>query len=183
LEAAVERLITDLVDDFAQGKLSRRQLIRHLTLVAAAVPAATGTSAAQTGKGFKAFSLDHVSYQVRDYRRSRDWYADVLGMTITRDNGKTGCDMRFGPNSRLAIRTLPQGQTTQRVDHVAYWIEEWDTDRVKAELDRRGLSPKEETGGYAGWHVLDPDGLDVQIGGLVKPGDSLYGKKLSEFRP
>jgi len=179
----MERLIAGLVNDYDQKKIGRRQLIQRLALVAAAVPVASTTSAAQAGRGFKAFSLDHISYQVSDYKRSRDFYAVLLDMTITRDNGKSGCDMRFGANSRLAIRTLPQGQTTQRVDHVSYWIEDWDTDKVKAELDRRGLKPKEETGGYAGWHVLDPDGLDVQIGGLVKPGDSLYGKKLSEFRP
>ena len=62
----------------------------------------------------------------------------------------------------------------------------WPRSSAPTERDRRlyGARPFcPEGGGYAGWHVKDPDGLDVQIGGLVKPGDSLYGDKLSEFPP
>lgn len=183
----MENLIAGLLKDFEQGKMSRRELIKSLALAAAAV-SVPSTSVAQTGKGFKATSVDHISYQVADYKKSRDFYADLMGMTVTRDNGKTGCDLRFGLNSRLALRTLPQPKPGEpapkaRMDHHAYWIENWNTDKVKAELDRRGLKPTPESGGYAGWHVLDPDGMDLQISGLVGPGDSLYNEKLKEFRP
>ena len=30
-------------------------------------------------------------------------------------------------------------------DHIAFKIEDWDTDKVKAELDRRGLKPRLDT--------------------------------------
>jgi hypothetical protein len=51
---------------------------------------------------------------------------------------------------------------------------------VKAELERRGLAPRLDTGGgdgYASFHVKDPDGWDLQISGDPKPGDPLYKKK------
>ena len=43
-----------------------------------------------------------------------------------------------------------------------------DKDKVKAELDRRGLSPRVDT--ENSFHVKDPDGFDLQISGKeMKP--------------
>ena len=50
---------------------------------------------------------------------------------------------------------------------------------MEAELKRRGLEPRLDTGGgagYASFHVKDPDGWDLQISGDPKPGDRLYKK-------
>jgi hypothetical protein len=66
------------------------------------------------------------------------------------------------------------------VDHIAFKIDNWNTDRVKSELERRGLAPRLDTGGgdgCASFHVKDPDGWDLQISGDPKPGDPLYKKK------
>ena len=181
----MENIIAELLKDFEQGKMSRRQLIQSLALVAAAAVPGTSASAAPSGKGFKAFSLDHISYQVADYKRTRDFYADLMGMTPSRDNGASGCDLNFGGNQRLVVRNHPKESGPNpkpTVDHVAYWIDDWDTDKVKAELERRGLSPSLDGGGYASFNMKDLDGFGLQISGLVKPGDSLYGEKLKEFR-
>lgn len=66
------------------------------------------------------------------------------------------------------------------IDHVAFKIDNWNTDRVKAELERRGLAPRPDTGGgnngYASFHVKDPDGWDLQISGDPKPGGPLHKK-------
>jgi hypothetical protein len=42
-------------------------------------------------------------------------------------------------------------------------MQTWDQKAVKAELERRGLQPREET--ENSYHVKDPDGFDVQISG------------------
>jgi len=125
--------------------------------------------------------LDHVSYQVRDYRRTRDFYSGLLGMTVERDTGNQ-CELHFG-NSMIIARNHA-GATGRalapRVDHVAYRIADWNTDRVKAELERRRLQPRLDTGipvappHFASFHVSDPDGFDLQISGTTRPGDSLY---------
>jgi hypothetical protein len=41
----------------------------------------------------------------------------------------------------------------------------WDTAAVKAELKRRGLNPRPDMVGedFKSFHVLDPDGWDLQI--------------------
>ena len=47
-------------------------------------------------------------------------------------------------------------------------IETWDKDKVKAELDRRGLNPRVDT--EDSFHVKDLDGFDLQISGKeMKP--------------
>ena len=184
----MESVIAGLLKDFEHGKMSRRQLIQSLALAAAAV-SVPGTTDAQTPKLFKTIGVDHIDYRVKDYAKTRDFYVEVMGMVPMRDNGKDGVDLNFGGNSRLITRTrrdapgqpaTPNPQA--RIDHFAFWIDDWNTERVVAELKKRGLDPVDDGGGYASYHVKDPDGFDLQISGLVKPGDSLYDKKLKEFR-
>jgi len=190
----METLISQLLKDFEGGRMSRRQLIQSLALAALAGSAAS-SAAAQTGNGFKTMHLDHISYQVPDYRRARDFYAGLMGMSIVDDNGKDYCQLQFGDadvagareRAFLSVRT-PQSQAGQpanpgpRVDHIAFKIDSWDTNRVKAELERRELQPRLQAGGsgdtpnYVSFHVKDPDGFEVQISGIARPGDSLYKK-------
>jgi catechol 2,3-dioxygenase-like lactoylglutathione lyase family enzyme len=179
----MEHVISGLLKDFEDGKMTRRQLIQSLAIAGAAAWAPARASA--QGKGFTTMHLDHISYQVADYKRTRDFYADLMGMKVTDDNGTSQCQLHFGeamllPRNRRPRRgetAVPQGPL---VDHIAYSIDNWDTDKVKAELERRGLTPRLDTGGgpnYVSFHVPDPDGFDLQISGTARPGDSQYNKK------
>lgn len=153
----MEYLIDKLLGEFERGKITRRQLVRTLAMGAAATaPAATAES-----KGFKAVTVNHLSYQVADYAKTRDFYADLLGMKVSQDNGRQ-CYLSFG-ETFLLPRNGRAGATTPRIDHVAYTIETWDKDAVEAELRRRGLEPRPDTADS--FHVKDPDGFDLQISG------------------
>jgi catechol 2,3-dioxygenase-like lactoylglutathione lyase family enzyme len=156
----MEQIIAKLVQDFEQGKLSRRQLIQTLTMAASGAAAATSASAAE-GKGFQAVTVNHISYQVADYAKTRDFYVDLLGMKASHDDGKQ-CYLSFG-DTFLLPRNARQGVTAPRVDHIAYTIETWDKNAVEAELRRRGLTPRPDT--EDSFHVKDPDGFDLQISG------------------
>lgn len=112
-----------------------------------------------SGKGFKAIAINHISYNVPDYARSRDFYSDVLGMKVTYDDGKQ-CYLAFG-NDYLFIRKAPQADNKPFVDHLAYTISNWDRDAVEAELNRRGLKPQPDS--KFGWTINDPDGYRIQI--------------------
>lgn len=179
----MEGAIAKLLDDFERGKMTRRQLIRSLSAVAAlastvtplaedALASSPGLGASRTAadakKSFKAVAVNHISYQVNDYAKTRDFYADLFGMKILGDNGKQ-CELVFGDTSTFLIpRNVPAGATPPRIDHIAYTIENWDKDAVKAELDRRGLNPQPDT--ENSFHVKDPNGFDLQISGKdMKP--------------
>ena len=149
------------------GRLSRRKLILSLAATAASQIGTSPAAAAQPeGRVFKATAVNHVSYQVADYRKSRDFYAGLFGMKVTMDDGMQ-CRLAFGDNI-LIPRNRPSG--TPRVDHIGYTIEGWDTDEavrpaLKAELERRGLQPRESDTGGGSFLVMDPDGFLVQMGG------------------
>jgi catechol 2,3-dioxygenase-like lactoylglutathione lyase family enzyme len=158
----MEDLIGKLLHDFEQGRMDRRQLIRSIAVAAAAVAA----PAAAEGKGFQAVAVNHISYVSSDYARTRDFYADLLGMKISHDDGKQ-CYMSFGDtfllprNARTGGKQAPQ--VPPLINHIAYTIDNWDKNAVEEELKRRGLTPRPDT--EDSFHVKDPDGFDLQISG------------------
>jgi catechol 2,3-dioxygenase-like lactoylglutathione lyase family enzyme len=162
----MEHIINKLLHDFEQGKMNRRQLIQSLAIAASAAGAAAPLSAAVEGKGFKAVTVNHISYQVADYAKTRDFYADLFGMKVTQDKANQ-CNLVFG-DTFIIPRNARNGGATPRVDHIAYTIDNWNKDAVEAELKRRGLQPRPDT--ENSFHVKDPDGFDLQISGKeMKP--------------
>jgi catechol 2,3-dioxygenase-like lactoylglutathione lyase family enzyme len=162
----MESIIAKLLQDFEQGKMTRRQLIQSLTIAATAATAAGGAApaAAAPAEGYvaKATAINHVSYQVSDYKKVRDFYAGLFGMQVSRDDGMQ-CRLSFGNNILIVRNRMPAG----KVDHIAYTIANWDTDKsvkpaVEAELKRRGLQIRTTEGSF---HVPDPEGFEVQMGG------------------
>jgi catechol 2,3-dioxygenase-like lactoylglutathione lyase family enzyme len=168
----MKEIIAKLLRDFEDGFMNRRQLIESLSLAAAAAfgsgEARAQSPAAETTahkSAFKTVELDHISYQVKDYRVTRDFYADLMGMEVKNDNGRNQCELYFG-NSMLLARNhfRPRGTEgapaatpaaaaapaaggpggrpapTSLVDHISYRIYSWDTEQVKEELMRRGLA-------------------------------------------
>jgi len=161
----MESVIAKLLQDFEQGKMNRRQLIQSLSMAAAAAAAAAGMApeARAAGKPLEALYVNHISYQVNDYKKVRDFYVDLLGMKITEDDGKQ-CRLVFG-NNILIPRNRANGGPA-KVDHIAYTITNWDTEKdgLEAELKRRKL---EYTGSAkTSFQVKDPEGMGVQFGGL-----------------
>ncbi len=180
----MEATIARLVADFENGAIDRRTLIHSLAVAAAALALPKQAAAAAAAPAFKAIGIDHISYQVTDYARTRDWYADLLGMSVEGDDGEGQCRLYFGAEgTHMLPRNRPAGappaapgQITGLVNHMSFQIDDWDTDRVEDELKRRGLAPRLDTGTegrrpWASFHVKDPDGWDVQISGNTKPGD------------
>jgi catechol 2,3-dioxygenase-like lactoylglutathione lyase family enzyme len=159
----MEHTIAKLVHEFEQGKLTRRQLIQNLTIAATAASAVNGVpAAAAEGKVINATNINHVSYQVTDYARTRDFYAGLFGMKVSEDDGKQ-CRLSFG-NNILIVRNR---QPAPKVDHIAYTIANWDQEKeaVEAELKRRGLRIVQGDI-KTSLHILDPEGFQVQFGGM-----------------
>jgi catechol 2,3-dioxygenase-like lactoylglutathione lyase family enzyme len=183
----MENLIGKLVHDFETGGLSRRQLIQSLALVAAGASLKTSPAAAASGTGFKTVDVNHISLQVKDYRVSRDFYVDLMGMNVAIDNGRGRNESILtwgrGNDQYLITRNHPviPGQSPDPnpkpvVDHVSFTIANWNKNTVEAELNRRGLNPRPDTDDS--FIIKDPDGFTLQIQG---PGlnavNPVYTKK------
>lgn len=174
----MENLIARLVQDFENGKLDRRQLIRSLAVAAVASPAAVAANPRPVGAApvaaapWETVYLDHISYAVADHRRSAAFYADLMGWTINNESD-TQTSMTIGDNVGGIIirnRRQPAGAEASSpqigvINHISWGVTPWDTEAVRAELTRRGLNPREDFQGesFRSFHVLDPDGWDLQI--------------------
>lgn len=157
----MEQIIANLLNDFERGRMSRRQLVQTL---AGGIAAATATPALAAGPTkLKAIGINHYVLAVPDYAKTRDFYADLLGMKVSEDTGKQ-CYLGFG-DTLLTARTNPQpGVNKPYITHVGYALGNWDADAVEAELNRCGLEPRTDMGGGAkSFHIKDPDGFDVQV--------------------
>jgi len=191
----METIIARLLKDFEDGKMNRRQLIKSLAVaaVAATGSASVGaqTAAPAAAAPWKTVWLDHISYAVSDYRKSTAFYRDLMGWTVRNDNGTNQATLNINGMGGIIIRnrrapaegqpptspTASASQGTQAptpitgvINHVSWGVQPWDTEKVKAELEKRGLNPRPDMVGenFKSWHVKDPDGWDLQISNQTK---------------
>jgi catechol 2,3-dioxygenase-like lactoylglutathione lyase family enzyme len=73
-----------------------------------------------------------------------------------------------GGSGQQAQGTRPP--LTGVINHISWGVQPWNTDAVKAELEKRGLNPRPDMVGdnFKSFHVLDPDGWDLQISNQTK---------------
>jgi catechol 2,3-dioxygenase-like lactoylglutathione lyase family enzyme len=150
----MESIISDLVARFEKGSLSRRELVRGLAMLAAGGAAA----AAQEDIDFKGANIDHVSIQVADLQRSVDFYQKLFGFSVVSQDQPLGI-VRLGTTRTLV--SLNRQSPTGIVDHFAIGIPRFSKESAARYLTQRGASPEDDP--YAGLHVKDPDGINVQI--------------------
>jgi catechol 2,3-dioxygenase-like lactoylglutathione lyase family enzyme len=95
----MESFIAKLLQDFENGKMSRRQLIQ--TVAVAATVYAGGEEAANAAPatgGFKTIAVNHISYSCPDYTKARDFYAALMGMENLPEHDNGGqAYLAFGP--------------------------------------------------------------------------------------
>ena len=150
----MEAIISDLLNRFEKGALSRRALIQGLAMLTAA------GAQAQDG-AIKPVKIDHVSIQVTDLPRSIAFYQKIFGFTVVSED-KPNEIVRLGPPGKVLV-SLHHKSPTGLVDHYAIGVEKFNKEAVTRELKERGVTPDENLD--AGFHIKDPEGMRVQIVG------------------
>jgi catechol 2,3-dioxygenase-like lactoylglutathione lyase family enzyme len=131
--------------------------------------------------GWKTVWLDHLSFQVTNYKASASFYSNLLGWRPTYDEGSQN-ELMIGDVGDIIIRggnpndpDLGKSSATPvhnaRLDHISFGISPWDTDGVKMELEKRHLGASVDTStpddihvaGYKSYHTTTPNGYDLQI--------------------
>lgn len=151
------QLISDLVDRYERGRLTRRELIQALAAVAA-VGAGSTVSAAPLKSG----SINHVSVLVTDMARSMEFYNRVFGLSLQNED-KANKIARLGSGGKVLV-SLRVEPPPGLIDHFAIGVEGFSREAVTKELQGMGLTPRENL--EFGFHVKDPDGANVQITGI-----------------
>jgi catechol 2,3-dioxygenase-like lactoylglutathione lyase family enzyme len=133
-------------------------------------------NALSTDLALRVTGIDHISYTCTDLKRSADWYSKLFNLEQSEaSDSKT--KLPFGPKgepylvmrAQQARATGEDGQPRRKakalVNHIAYTIADFDKERVRAELKRLGY-PNPLQDGEHSFHIVDPDGFDVQISGI-----------------
>jgi catechol 2,3-dioxygenase-like lactoylglutathione lyase family enzyme len=160
-EAAMESIISNLVTQFEKGSLSRRELVSGLAMLAATGTAAavgTAVAAAPDEIDFKTADIDHVSIQVADLQRSVDFYKKMFGFSVVSEDKPLGI-IRLG-NTRTLV-SLNHQSPARIVDHFAIGVPRFTKEAAARYVMQRGARAEDDP--YAGLHVKDPDGINVQI--------------------
>jgi hypothetical protein len=180
------------LEEFEQGKISRRQLIQSLTIAATSV-GATGAASAQGQVGVTPALINHVSYTCPDFRKAADWYSKIFNLDQVglKDDDKThevtlpfnkmgeqpyGVTAKDVPPSFLIMRSrdlnapAANGQArpkaTNVVNHMAYTVADFDSKRIQDQLKAMGVQNIRAAGANA-IHMDDAFGYDVEICGLA----------------
>ena len=151
------QLISDLVDGYERGRVTRRELIQALAMLAAA-GATTPASAAPLRSG----SINHVSVLVSDMTRSMEFYNRVFGLSVQNED-KANKIARLGSGGKILV-SLRVEPPPGLIDHFAIGVDGFNREAVTKELQAMGLTPRENL--EFGFHVKDPDGANVQITGI-----------------
>jgi catechol 2,3-dioxygenase-like lactoylglutathione lyase family enzyme len=161
--------------------------------------------------GWQTVWLDHFSFSVTNYKESASFYTNLLGWAPTYDEGSQNelligdvgniivrggnpLDPNFGRGGRGGRgggggTDAPTGASvaaagaarSARIDHISFGISPWDTDGVKAELEKRGLRAQIDTSSrhqapdgtwvpddihtaaFKSYHTQTPNGYNLQI--------------------
>ena len=153
-----------------------------------------GVPAPFESTNWKTVWLDHISFEVADYKANVAFYEALLGWKPGVDEGSlnqvqigdvgdalirggNSLDPNFGRGPAGADGTpgpiVPPRPTG--IGHISFGITPFDPDAVKAELTKRGLNAREDTGNtgdihetrYKSYHTTTPNGFDLQISNLT----------------
>ena len=185
----MEGFVAAKLNEFEQGKISRRKLIEMLTLAATTVHAAADAQTAAPA-GVKAALVNHISYTCPDFKQAGDWYSKVFNLDqvglketeVTLPFGKKGeqpynvaakdvpltfiiCRTR-DLNAPPANGAAPRPKPTAVINHIGYTVADFERNRVREQLTAMGVANLRDGGEYS-LHMTDPFGYDVQISGLA----------------
>ena len=155
--------ISQLLDQYEHGAITRRQLIGTLVAMVAASGSVVSAVDVQT-KG-----VDHVSIVASDPRRSAEFYKNALGFDVRGPSPDGSFRLSTAQAQRLTIRS-PQpyapagllGASPGTVDHFAFAVGPADQNSVAQILAERGVKTYTEPIAF-GFHMKDPDGVVVQL--------------------
>jgi catechol 2,3-dioxygenase-like lactoylglutathione lyase family enzyme len=142
--------------------------------------------------GWKTMYLDHISFAVTSYKESVAFYEALLGWKGLGDEGsqneteiapEIGGLLIRGGNATAPGFTMP-AERRAVINHISFGITPFDPDAVAAELCKRGLQARVDTGSiasspdrekdihtasYKSVHTRTPNNYDLQISHKIAP--------------
>ena len=151
----MQHTIDTLVRQFEQGRLTRRQLVQGLLVIAASPAVAQQPPAG----AFLAAGIDHVQITVDDLKASQQFYEKLLGVK-GRNPSATQVNIGVGTGNFVAIQS-GTGRI-KPIDHFAIAVENFSPEAALAAIERVAPGTKAEKSGNSVF-VTGPEGVRVQF--------------------
>jgi catechol 2,3-dioxygenase-like lactoylglutathione lyase family enzyme len=148
--------VDSLLNQYDNGRLSRRDLVAVLGALAAAPSAVTAQPAVLEARTF-----NHASLIVSNLERSVAWYQKTFGLEV-RSRQQGGVNLAVGD----AFLGIYQGgpNAMPHINHICFGLRSFDPQRTVAALEAAGLpAESRERDGVTQVYTADPDKLRVQL--------------------
>jgi glyoxylase I family protein len=159
-----------LIDHYDSGRLSRRELLGALAMLA--IPSASPSTAPKIGV---AKQINHATLYVRDVEQSRAFYQRLFGMPVL-IAPPPGVNLSVA-GGFLGLYPIDPGQSPQ-INHVCFGLEHFDADAIRRKLAAEGVDATIRARGETKeLYFNDPDGIRMQLqdvryrGGVGPLGD------------
>ena len=154
--------VDDLVQKFAERRITRRELVATLTALFAASSSKAEGQSAQVIRGR---TLNHATLAVTDVERSAEFYQRLLDLEVVSRPGNGGINLGLG-SSFLSLHALANPGT---VNHICIGVDDYDAARLSETLRKAGVesrisaNPQGRTSTADRLFFNDPDGISIQL--------------------
>ena len=154
--------VDNLVQKFAERRITRRELVAALTALFAASSSKAEGQSAQVIRGR---TLNHATLAVTDVERSAEFYQRLLDLEVVSRPGNGGINLGLG-SSFLSLHALANPGT---VNHICIGVDDYDAARLSETLREAGVesristNPQGRTSGGDQLYFNDPDGTSIQL--------------------
>lgn len=152
----MQQTIETLVRQFERGRLTRRQLVQGL-LVLAASPAVAQTYPVGA---FRATGIDHVQITVSDLKVTQQFYEKLFGVT-SKSTGPTQLSLAIG-TAGDSVSVHSESGPIKPIDHFGISVESFSADAALATIERVVPGTKAQKQGNSVF-MIGPEGVRVQL--------------------
>ena len=152
----MQQTIETLVRQFERGRLTRRQLVQGLLVVAASPVLAQERPAG----AFRATGIDHVQITVSDLKTTQQFYERLFGVT-SKSTGPTQLNLAIG-TAGDSVSVHNESGPIKPIDHFGITVENFSADSALATIARVAPGTKAQKQGDSVF-VIGPEGVRVQL--------------------
>lgn len=159
-----------LIDNYDRGRLSRRELLAALAMLALPI-----TQVSAPPKIGVAKQLNHATLYVRDVEQSRAFYQRLFGMPVLTKQ-PDGFNLAVG-GGFIGLYPIDPGASPE-INHVCFGLDRFDADAIQRKLEAEGVEATIRARGETKeLYFVDPNGIRMQLqhvryrGGVGPLGD------------
>jgi catechol 2,3-dioxygenase-like lactoylglutathione lyase family enzyme len=149
----MQERLSKLLTLYEDGKITRRELLGALVLFVSASRLRADSAS------FYSTELNHVTIRVRDLKESKQFYQELLGLTLIKEESEV-CRLSTGQGF---LSLWLAGNSSPGFDHFCIGVKDFERKSAATALANQGIQLRRDADDPETIYVLDPDKISVQI--------------------